>query len=224
MDGDRITALPAALDIEHARLPTTYQAMKFALAECVRIDECRHWADKAEALASYARQANDDELLKMAMRVHARAIDRCGELLKEIPPDKGGRPKTSGGAPTSFGRFAAGREAGLSRDQTVTALRVHNVPRDEFETAVDGDDPPTVTAFAERGKQPRTDHLGGRDPEDYQQGTLLQGAIRRWNRDVSNVDLAAAVRGLWPDELRDLLNDAAKARELLTNIDLAIGG
>jgi hypothetical protein len=225
MDGDRIAALPAALDIEHARLPTTYQSMKFALAECVRIDECRHWADKAEALASYARQANDDELLKMAMRVHARAIDRCGELLEEIPPNKGGRPReTQGGTSPSLTRTQAARDAGLSDDQRKTALRVHNVPRDEFETAVDGDDPPTVTALAERGKQPRLDHLGGRDPEDYQQATLLQGAIRRWNRDVSNVDLGAAVRGLWPDEVRDLLSDAAKARELLTNIDLAIGG
>lgn len=222
MDGDRIAALPAALDIEHARLPTTYQSMKFALAECVRIDECRHWADKAEALASYARQANDDELLKMAMRVHARAIDRCGELLHEIEPATGAHLKSDGA--DTLSRKQAARDAGLSDRQRVTALRVHNVPRDEFETAVDGDDPPTVTALAERGKQPRTDHLGGRDPEDYQQGTLLQGAIRRWNRDVSNVDLAAAVRGLWPDEVRDLLSDAAKARELLTNIDLAIGG
>jgi hypothetical protein len=220
---DRTVGLPAALDIEHARLPTTYQAMKFALAECVRIDECQHWANKAEALASYARQANDDELLKMAMRVHARAIERCGELLAQIPPGKTG-PKLQEGTLPELTRTGAADEAGLSEHQRKTALRVANVPRDEFEAAIESDDPPTVTALAERGKQPRFDHLGGRDPEDYQQGTLLQGVIRRWNRDVTNIDLVAARRGLWPDELVELLDEAEKARELLSNINLKMGG
>jgi hypothetical protein len=220
---DRIGALPAAIDIEHARLPATYQSMKYALAECVRIDECQHWANKAEALASYARQANDDDLLKMAMRVHARAIDRCGQLLKEVEPQSGG-DRRSTGRDRPVGREQAATDAGLSERQRKTALRIANVPRDEFETAIESDDPPTVTALAERGKQPRFDHLGGRDPEDYQQGTLLQGVIRRWNRDAAVIDLVAARRGLWPDELVDLLEEAEKAHQLLTNIYSAVGG
>ena len=31
-----------------------------ALAACNRIDECHEWANKAEALASYAKMADDD--------------------------------------------------------------------------------------------------------------------------------------------------------------------
>jgi hypothetical protein len=45
-----------------APLPAIYANAKLALAECERIDECQDWANRAEALASYARQANDDDL------------------------------------------------------------------------------------------------------------------------------------------------------------------
>ncbi len=73
------TALPSISD---ARLPASYERAKSALAECSRIDECKEWADKAEALASYAKQAKDDGLRILADRIQARAINRCGELLK----------------------------------------------------------------------------------------------------------------------------------------------
>jgi hypothetical protein len=43
----------------------------------------------------------------------------------------------------------------MSKDQQVTAVRVANVPQQEFDAAVEGDDPPTVTAPAEMGKQAR---------------------------------------------------------------------
>jgi hypothetical protein len=34
------------------------------------------------ALASYAKQSEDETLMKLAMRIRARAVRRCGELLK----------------------------------------------------------------------------------------------------------------------------------------------
>jgi len=37
--------------IAAAKLPASYEAAKIALAECSRIDECKNWANKAEALA-----------------------------------------------------------------------------------------------------------------------------------------------------------------------------
>lgn len=85
--------IPDGLNVGTARLPAVYESAKLALAECSRIDECKDWANKAEALASYARQADDDTLRKTADRIQARAIRRCGELLKEIKPSNGGRPK-----------------------------------------------------------------------------------------------------------------------------------
>lgn len=72
------------LPVQTARLPAAYKAAQVALANCADIDECKSWADKAAALASYARQADDDTLQKHAMRIQSRAVRRCGELLKEF--------------------------------------------------------------------------------------------------------------------------------------------
>jgi hypothetical protein len=148
--------LPAHIRVSNARLPPTYEQAKTALAQCSRIDECQEWADKAEALASYARQADDDSLRKLADRIQARAIRRCGELLKTFNtgPD-GGRPKENGEGTHTVSQRAAAEQAGLSKHQQVTAVRVANVPTDQFEQTVESDMPPTVTKLAEMGKQPQ---------------------------------------------------------------------
>ena len=52
--------------VKNAPLPVKYEHARAALAECQSVDECQTWAKKAEALASYARQADDDSLEKMA--------------------------------------------------------------------------------------------------------------------------------------------------------------
>jgi hypothetical protein len=45
---------------------------------------------RPERLASYARHADDDSVRKMVNRIQARAVCRCGELLKQF--DGRGRP------------------------------------------------------------------------------------------------------------------------------------
>lgn len=152
-----------------ARLPAAYEAAKSALARCDRIDECQDWAQRAEALASYARQAQDEELRHMCDRIQARAVRRCGELLNEIRPaanqhfvaaGAGARP---GGA---VGRAQAARDAGLSAHQAKQALRVARVPAVEFRLAVENDKPATVTALAELGivrVKPTLTNAGGHD-------------------------------------------------------------
>jgi hypothetical protein len=155
LQGGFMSTLPTNLpSIADARLPATYESARAALETCARIDECAEWANRAEAMASYAKQAGDDSLRKMADRIQARAIQRCGALLREIQPQPGKRTdlEPDMGAPT---RFDAARAAGLSRGQMVTALRVAAIPTDEFERLVESDAPPTVTALAERGKAPR---------------------------------------------------------------------
>ena len=133
--------------IRDAKLPAGYQAAKQALAKCSRIDECAEWSRKADAIASYAKQANDKSLEKMALRIRARAIRRCGELLRKIKPARGEHMKGVGGDPS---RKATATQAGLSERQRKTALRVANVPEDEFEAAVEGGSPATVKKLAER--------------------------------------------------------------------------
>ena len=94
----------------------------------MRIDECREWAIKAEALASYARQLNDTAMREMADRIQARAIRRAGELLHEIPPASETNlvQNRQEGALPSVTRTEAATKAGLSEQQRKTALRVNN--------------------------------------------------------------------------------------------------
>ena len=61
------------------------------------------WADKAAALASYAKQSEDTTLEKAALRIRARAIRRAGELLKAIMPAKGGDRKRGEPVPLILG-------------------------------------------------------------------------------------------------------------------------
>lgn len=143
--------LPDNIDIAKATLPAMYSRARQALVECDRVDECKTWANKAEALRSYARQAKDEGLYKMALRIQARATRRCGELLKEIEPQQGGDRKSKGGQPPVDSRKAAGDAAGLSNHQRKTALRVANVPGPQFEEQIESDTPPTVTTLAEQG-------------------------------------------------------------------------
>src|SRR5215510_5997211 len=180
-------------------LPESYRAAQLALQQCVRIDECRNWADKAAALASYAKQANDSTLRDMATRIQGRAVRREGELLEEIEVSKGGRPKIGAGDRTSSGRFAAATEAGLSRHQAVTALRVANIPSAEFEPAVESANPPTVTELARRGTATRPKplvDLGTRTPHEFEAATGLCGAIDALVRYSGKADLHLAIRGL----------------------------
>jgi hypothetical protein len=157
-------------DFATAKLPAVYQQATASLEKCVRIDECADWANKAQALASYARQAKDDELRKAADQIQARAVRRCGELLKEIESASGARTDLnqprSGAGPrlkpqkqrkavgTKFGRAQAARAAGMSPRQQKTALQVASIPKAEFEAAVESENPPTVTELARRGTKP----------------------------------------------------------------------
>lgn len=128
-----MTSLPANINISSARLPATYMQAKAALANCARIDECMDWADKAAALASYAKQADDDEMMKMAVRVRDRAIRRAGELLKQVVPKKGANQNISAAGDTKvLTRKEAAEQAGMSKRQQVTAVRVASIPDDEI--------------------------------------------------------------------------------------------
>jgi hypothetical protein len=93
----KITAAKAA-----AKLPLNYEEAKHALAECARIDECKSWADKAEAIRSYAKQIDDPQLLAYSKRIKVRAIDRMGELVAEIPPKPGANQNIRGRHPPKF--------------------------------------------------------------------------------------------------------------------------
>lgn len=202
--------LPA---IATAKLPATYEQAKNALATCQHIDECKDWANKAEALASYARQSEDESLFKMATRIKARAIRRCGELLREIEPQQGGDRRSDqwdGDGPL-VSRKQAAADAGLSERQQKQALRVARVPSDEFEEQVECDAPPTVTQLADQGteRKPLVD-LEGIDPQMFKLATEVIGAVRRFSEFVSTIEPEKVLAGMKEFEKDDFYDNCLR--------------
>lgn len=199
-----------------AQLPASYENAKTALSACVSIDECQTWADKAAALASYAKQANDDELMKMATRIRDRAIRRAGELLKQIEPAHGANQNIGVGTHTIvLTREDAARDAGMSKHQQVQAIRVANVPAEVFERQVESENPPTVTKLAEQGKKtaprPVLD-LKGRDPSEFNRALHFVAEFEDYQRAIEKIDA---------DAILPILNEAerARVRKAITAID-----
>lgn len=188
-----MSALPDTVSVAHARLPQTYEEAKNALANCERIDECKDWADKAEALASYARMADDDTLRKHADRIQARAVRRAGELLKQID----GRGKNKGALTSS----QAASDAGMSIHQQRQASRVANIPESDFNVAVESDNPPTVTKLADMGKNTRFSHD---KPENFQAATEVIGEIRRCVAVFRKHEPEFVVDGINPKEVAEM--------------------
>lgn len=190
--------LPASINIANARLPQSYEAAKTALSNCTSIDECRDWADKAAALASYARQADDDSLHKFAVRIQARAVRRCGELLKQY--DGRGRPGENSKAGLTISQRAIAGQAGMSLHQERTAVRVANVPEAQFDEAVERGDRPTITKLADMGRQPRENPR----PEGFREATHLLGTVRRFAEFCSQNNATFVAGGVLPHEAADL--------------------
>lgn len=113
--------------------------------------------NKTEALATYAKMAEDDFLRAMADKIQARAVRRMGEILKEI--DGSTRNKDVFAPLGKEGSLRTQKEvahsAGISEHQRKQAVRIANVSAEQFELAVETQKPATVTKLAEMGKQPR---------------------------------------------------------------------
>lgn len=132
--------------------PARYEHARTSLIECAEIDECKDWIDKAAAMEVYAKQANDDTLLKMAMRIKLRAAKKTGELINAIPSGQGNNQHSEGNHP-KLTRNEVAQENGISEHQQKTYQRIANIDDDEFESQVESEAVPTMTALAEQGKK-----------------------------------------------------------------------
>jgi hypothetical protein len=213
--------LPAVVSM--ARLPQTYVKAKTALAACDRMDECKDWADKAEAMASYARQSGDTELRKMADRIQARAIDRCGQLIKQIPAEPGkrtdkGEPQLPW-QPRLSDRDVARIAACMSRHQAKTAVAVNNVPRARFEREVESEKPPSVKKLAAMGRKAREAPKPEARPatvEEKAAATKLRKAVSAFTDAVDDIKIDAALNGGDADEGSQLIEDVRKIEAWLS--------
>jgi hypothetical protein len=130
---------------------------------CARVDPRalqigQHLRDKALALQTYAKQANNVEAERRACEIRLRAERKAGALLKEMEKAKGAREPGIGKA----GRNAVERndrvstktlaDYGLSKDQSSRWQKLADVPEDEFEQRLRGSDKPTTSGIIEAAK------------------------------------------------------------------------
>lgn len=166
------------LDIKSAPLPVVYEKAMAAISECVDLDECKEWSNKAQALASYARQAADDKLEQMCKRIRARAIRRCGVLLKMFD-GKGNNQHKEGTHPKRT-KSDAGKEAGLSDWQIKQANNLANIPEDDFDKLVEQGNVPTIPELSDQAKKQAAvnrEHLSKPKPEGFAEAIHFRGAL-----------------------------------------------
>lgn len=110
-----------------------YEAARNALAVAHSVDEVKDIRDKAQAMAAYARQANDTELVEWATEIKVRAERKAGEMLAEMPKHTGGRPPKTNDIVSSVSKLA---DIGISPKQSERWQKLAAVPEDKFEEAV----------------------------------------------------------------------------------------
>ncbi len=118
---------------------TRYNAARTALAEAHAVDEVKDIRDKAEAMAAYARQAHDTEMIEWVTEIKVRAERRAGELLAEMEKARGVRMNGGNtGGPTMLPPVNAPKLAdlGISKNESSRWKKLAAVPEDKFEQAV----------------------------------------------------------------------------------------
>lgn len=86
-----VKRLPAIIrrEIDSTPLPFNFKAAELAVRQCARVDEAKDIANKAEAIATYAREIRDMTMHDEAKRIVLRAMRRMGELLEEYEKEHG---------------------------------------------------------------------------------------------------------------------------------------
>jgi N6-adenosine-specific RNA methylase IME4 len=137
-----------------------YDAARKALAEARRVDEVKTIRDKAVAVAAYAKQAKDTQLIDHATDIRLRAERRAGELLLAMEKNKGARGGGKKDAPR--GRLKQPRdvtpklaEIGISKSQSANWQRLAKLPEKDFENKVGAAKRKAVNALDGTAKRDR---------------------------------------------------------------------
>ena len=109
-----------------------YDAARYALSVAVEVDEVKDIRDKAAAMAAYARQAQDKELLQWATEIKVRAERRAGQMLAEMELKPG--VKSIGNVAVPIPQTLD--EIGISKNQSSRWQKLAAVANEKFEEAV----------------------------------------------------------------------------------------
>ncbi len=112
-----------------------YDAARHALSVAVQIDEVKDIRDKAQAMAAYARQARDTEMVQWATEIKVRAERRAGQMLAELPKAKGEilRGHTMGPRENDVKTLA---DMGITKNESARWQKLAAVNEAQFEQAI----------------------------------------------------------------------------------------
>jgi ParB family chromosome partitioning protein len=197
-----------------------YDAARAALAGLCSVDEVKEMRDQAQALAAYARQAKDTDLIEWATEIKVRAERRAGELLREMAET--GQRESKGGDRKSKSQPATLMQLddlGLNRSQSSRWQKLAAIPDDKFEQAVEAAKEvarEVTTAGILRTSTAHVAHNAGDNewytPKDYiERAVAVMGAI---DLDPASSEAANAVVGAkrFYDAERDGLKEQWKGR------------
>lgn len=112
-----------------------YEQARNALAACRSVDEVKDIRDKAEAMAAYARQAKDTELIQWATEIKVRAERQCGAMLMAIERAPGNRTDRTSYEPVTKYQQALS-DSGLNHMAANRFQQLASMSEDHFEAAV----------------------------------------------------------------------------------------
>lgn len=115
-----------------------YEAARQALAECKAVDEVKDIRDKALAMAAYARQAKDTELMQNAAEIKVRAERALGEMIRQQKEtqglNEGGRPQKTGSVAEPV--LPTLSDVGIDRKLSMRSQQLAAMSESQFESTI----------------------------------------------------------------------------------------
>lgn len=200
-----------------------YDSARAALAEVHRVDEVKTLRDKAQALAAYAKQAQDTKLLATATEIKVRAERKAGQLLIEMKrdgrrADKGRPEKTSHDVINS----ATLKDLGISLMQSSRWQKLAGMPEEMFEQCLTeaiekfGE---VTSAFVKRYEKEYADKDAKDKPEEKEDEmtgllrTFIEAAMEAVEEAQSYEE--SGFRNSKPDAYRENMIEAIKAQRAI---------
>lgn len=209
------------MKVSDSILPVEYTAACTAIARCRSIDETKHWSDKADALAAWAKIYRNAEAEREAKRLKLHAFRRMNDLANEIQPRTYLRGPGTKGKAQQDGPRALLRKHGLSETAAQQIRRIGGLPQTQFDALIASEKPPGVTKAAALGVgiiAPARSSAAWRELRDGR----LTGSIslsRFVNAFCRNRNPKQLAEGLLPGEVRAARKLCTKAIEWLDEFE-----
>lgn len=116
-------------------VPMEFEEAVNSLIQCRQIEDAKYWADKASALAAWAKIYHSQKVEREAKLLKLHAYRRMAELAKEIKKANGTAP-----AKTLQGH-------GFTKWEADEVLAVGRASQERFEAALAADKPPAPSVF-----------------------------------------------------------------------------